>query len=165
MEEKSMILAFNDQITVTGERGGADAFVGSYAVLSLIFILLQVIANWRIYTKAGESGWKSLIPLYTQYIAFKIAWKTSMFWLMLLVTVAAYVMIMLSTVIPALAFIFMWLIILCCAVLTIIGIVFSYKLSRAFGHGVGYTLGLIFLNPIFILILGLGKSQYIGADL
>lgn len=160
-----MILAFNDQITITGERGGVDAFIGSYAVLALIFILLQVIANWRIYTKAGESGWKSLIPLYSQYIAFKIAWKTSMFWLMLLVTIAAYVMITLSTVIPALAFIFMWLIILCGAVLTIISIVFSYKLSRAFGHGVGYTLGLIFLNPIFILMLGLGKSQYIGADL
>lgn len=37
-----------------------------------------------------------------------------------------------------------------------------HKLSKAFGHGIGFTLGLIFLSPIFMLILGFGNSQYIG---
>lgn len=39
------------------------------------------------------------------------------------------------------------------------------KLAKAFGKGMGYTLGLIFLNPVFLLILGLGGAQYQGADL
>ena len=37
-----------------------------------------------------------------------------------------------------------------------------YKLSKAFGHGVGFTVGLFFLRPIFLLILGFGGSVYLG---
>ncbi|MCR5651378.1 MAG: DUF5684 domain-containing protein [Lachnospiraceae bacterium] len=35
-------------------------------------------------------------------------------------------------------------------------------MSKSFGHGFGFTLGLLFLSPLFTLILGLGSSQYIG---
>ena len=35
-------------------------------------------------------------------------------------------------------------------------------LSNAFGHGLGFTLGLIFLAPIFVLILAFGSSEYRG---
>jgi hypothetical protein len=33
-------------------------------------------------------------------------------------------------------------------------------LSKVFGHGIGFTLGLIFLPYIFIPILAFGGSQY-----
>jgi hypothetical protein len=46
----------------------------------------------------------------------------------------------------------------------VIGIIDIHKLSKSFGHGVGFTLGLIFLSPIFTLILGFGSSEYIGPD-
>ena len=37
-----------------------------------------------MFTKAGVAGWKSLIPLYNVYIAFKIAWKDqTAFWVWL----------------------------------------------------------------------------------
>ena len=36
------------------------------------------------------------------------------------------------------------------------------NLSLAYGHGVGFAIGLFFLSPIFMLILGLGSSQYQG---
>jgi hypothetical protein len=35
-------------------------------------------------------------------------------------------------------------------------------LSKSFGHGVGFTPGLIFLGIIFYPILGFGSSKYIG---
>ncbi|NCB32848.1 MAG: hypothetical protein EOM64_03025 [Erysipelotrichia bacterium] len=38
----------------------------------------------------------------------------------------------------------------------------NYQQSKAFGHAVGYTIGLITLPTIFNLILGLGKSAYAG---
>ena len=44
-------------------------------------------------------------------------------------------------------------------VLKIIG---DNKLSKSFGHGAGFTVGLVFLNPIFKLILGFGSSKYVG---
>ena len=40
-------------------------------------------------------------------------------------------------------------------------IVVMNDLSKAFGHGLGFTLGLIFLSPIFYLMLGFGSSHYV----
>ena len=39
-------------------------------------------------------------------------------------------------------------------------ITYAYRTSKVFGHGLGYTIGLIFLPNIFWLILGFGKSKY-----
>ena len=46
----------------------------------------------------------------------------------------------------------------------IISIMYSVKLARAFGRGTGFAIGLIFLPPIFMLILGFGDDRYYGAD-
>jgi len=35
-------------------------------------------------------------------------------------------------------------------------------LSKSFGKGVAFTLGLLFLPVIFYLILGFGNAEYIG---
>ena len=51
-------------------------FAGVAAVMSIFAIIvgiLTIIANWKIFTKAGEKGWKSLIPIYNTIILFKIA--------------------------------------------------------------------------------------------
>ncbi len=57
------------------------AALGAYFVLILVFIVLLIVAWWKMFTKAGVAGWKSLIPIYNVYIAFKIAWKDqSAFW-------------------------------------------------------------------------------------
>ena len=45
-------------------------------------------------------------------------------------------------------------------VVAVISIIQYFKLSKAFGHGVGFAIGLILLNPIFMLILGFGSSTY-----
>ena len=37
-----------------------------------------------------------------------------------------------------------------------------YDVARSFGHGVGFTIGLIFLNVIFLYVLGLNKDRYLG---
>ena len=55
-----------------------------------------------------------------------------------------------------------WLGTICNLGVMVIGITGLYKLSKAFGHGVGFTLGLMFLNPIFMMILGFGSDQYQG---
>lgn len=35
-------------------------------------------------------------------------------------------------------------------------------LSKSFGKGMGFTIGLILLSPIFILILAFGDAEYVG---
>lgn len=134
---------------------------GIYLIFALVWWILQIIANWNIFTKAGEAGWKSLIPIYGDYVSYKIAWQTSYFWLsFILGIVASYVSSanlnesIFLTVIATLLRI----------VIAVINIMYCIKLSRVFGHGIGFAIGLILLQPIFLLILGFGSDQYYGAD-
>ena len=134
---------------------------GIYLIFALVWWILQIIANWNIFTKAGEAGWKSLIPIYGDYVSYKIAWQTSYFWLsFILGIVASYVSSanlnesIFLTVIATLLRI----------VIAVINIMYCIKLSRAFGHGIGFAIGLILLQPIFLLILGFGSDKYYGAD-
>ncbi len=127
-------------------------------VAFLIYWILQIVAYWSIFKKAGEPGWKSMIPIYCTYVQYKLTWKTSMFWISFLAAIIANVLMQLGGDSLALLAVGVVLEIAAAA----IGFVALYKLSRSFGHGVGFAIGLIFLYPIFILILGFGSSQYIG---
>lgn len=49
-------------------------------------------------------------------------------------------------------------------IIAVISIMYSVKLAKAFGRGIPFALGLIFLQPIFMLILGFGDDPYYGAD-
>lgn len=58
--------------------------LGAYTLFIIVLLILLVVAYWKMFTKAGVAGWKSLIPLYNVYIAFKIAWKDqTAFWVWL----------------------------------------------------------------------------------
>ena len=43
---------------------------GIYLIFALAWWILQIIANWNIFTKAGEAGWKSIIPIYGDYVSY-----------------------------------------------------------------------------------------------
>ena len=136
---------------------------GIYVGIAFIWWLLQIIANWRIFTKAGESGWKSIIPLYGDYVSYRIAWQTSYFWLIFILGIVA------SGIEGAANpngdnMMLMAIVALIRLIIALIGIMYSVKLARAFGRGTGFAIGLIFLQPIFMLILGFGDDPYYGAD-
>ena len=134
---------------------------GMYLIFAFVWWILQIIANWNIFTKAGETGWKSLIPIYGDYVSYKIAWQTSYFWLsFILGIVASYIA---SANLNESMFLSLIVILLKIA-LTVINIMYCVKLARAFGRGIGFAIGLILLQPIFLLILGFGSDQYYGAD-
>src|SRR5574344_590940 len=106
----------------------------TYSTIGLIIGILTIVAVWKMYEKAGEKGWKSLIPFYNLYIEFEIAGMNG--WLMLLYFVPIANIV--------------------------IHIMLCNNMSNAFGKGIGYTLGLIFFSTIFQLILGFGDAQYVG---
>lgn len=109
----------------------------------IVFYVLQVVAMWKIFEKAGEAGWKSLIPLYNLYILLKIIRFN---WLLLLG--------LLIFIIPILG----WAI--GAIYLVVLQVIVCYRLARSFGKELGYMLGLIFLTPIFYLMLGFGDAKY-----
>ena len=143
--------------------GGLLLLGGICLVFAFIWWLLQIIANWNIFTKAGEAGWKSIIPVYSDYISYKIAWQPSYFWLVFVLGIITSVANGMADPNGTITTILL-IVSLIRIILAIISILYCIKLSRAFGHGIGFAIGLMFLQPIFMLILGFGNDPYYGAD-
>ena len=96
----------------------------------LAFMILMIAACWKIFTKAGQPGWASIIPIYNWYILCKIVGRPG-WWVILLL-------------IPFVNF--------------IVGIILCIDLAKSFGKGVGFGIGLILLGVIFFPILGFGSA-------
>ncbi len=56
-----------------------------YLILTIIFFVLIVIGLWAIFEKAGQKGWKILIPFYNLYIWLKIIKKPLWWYIFLLI--------------------------------------------------------------------------------
>jgi hypothetical protein len=138
--------------------GGLVALgVGVIIALVIIWYVLQAIADWKIFAKAGEPGWKSLIPIYNVYVEYEICWTG----LLGLVFVAASLVTGLIDTTNASNFVKV-LVVVVWILAMILHLMQSIKLSKSFGKGVGFGLVLFFFGPIGRLILGFGSAQYIG---
>lgn len=133
----------------------ADFFVKTLAsvllVISLILLIAYIVwkvAYWKIFSKAGEKGWKSLIPIYNQYILCKIV-GVSPWWM--LICAGALVLSSVSEIFLTLS--------------VAAGIYFnaliSIGLARSFGKSDGFGIVTFFFRLICFCILGFGKSKYL----
>ena len=127
----------NTAVTQDFANGAATGAVSTvYIIIALVVWVLLVIANWKIFAKAGEAGWKSLIPFYSTYIYVKLVDGNGWKFLLLLIPIVNIVYF----------------------------IILDIRTAKAFGKGTGFAVGLIFLTNIFTLILGFGSAQYIGPN-
>ena len=121
---------------VAGAAGGL--FLGIMLVF-LVVCIIQLVAQWKIFEKAGRPGWHAIIPVYNMWSFFEIVGMSGWFCLM--------------SFIPAVGPL----------VYMIFYIMFLFKLSTAFGKDTGFGFGLLFLGPIFFPILGFSKNTvYVG---
>lgn len=137
-----------------------QVYMTTITVIGVVGAVLYIVANWRIFTKAGERGWKSLIPIYNLHVQYRIAWKTSYFWLSVALSLVGFMVWLFAindgnALVAFIAFVIV-------IVASVIGLVFNYKMAKAFGHGLLFTIGLVLLQPIFLLILAFDGSKYIG---
>lgn len=51
-------------------------------LLVIAYFVLKIVANWKIFEKAGQPGWASIVPFYSNYIEFNIYWGNG--WLFLI---------------------------------------------------------------------------------
>ena len=49
------------------------AFLGVIMVVGFVIAILQLAGMWKVFTKAGEKGWKCIIPIYNLVILFRIS--------------------------------------------------------------------------------------------
>ena len=111
----------------------------SYAVAAgIVFfiysaaIILTIAGIWKMFAKAGKPGWAAIVPIYNIIVLLEIVGKP-VWWIILFL-------------IPF--------------VNIIMGIIVTHEASKAFGRGLGTTIGLIILPFIFYPVLGFGSAQY-----
>lgn len=167
----------NSTTLTPGEAAAVGAAVGgvfgAFAIFVIVFYVLTVIATWKIFAKAGEPGWKALIPVYNFYIMYKIVDMQNWFWITLVAAVVTSIVLTVtgapsSTATVAQAQAYNWganpvaiIFVVIDAIVSIIAFFMNnWRISKVFGHGAGYFVGLIFFPNIFWLILGFGKSKY-----
>lgn len=116
----------------SGSGGAAGGLVGF--VLYIGFIVLILASMWKIFAKMTQPGWYGIIPIFNYCVIAKQSGKDWWWGLLPLV--------------PCIGVIFL--------------IILLNELSKLFGKGVGYTIGLIFLPFIFLPVLAFGSAEYQG---
>lgn len=135
----------------------STAAIVIYLFALVAILLMELIGYWKTFEKMGESGWKALIPIYNGYLMYKRTWVAKMYWIMFALTIANSLIMEFGNSISASYIVWAFITF---AISTVITIIQSDKLSRAFGHGHWFTVGLVLLGPIFIMILGFGSSEF-----
>ena len=114
--------------------------IGIILAVGMIIVFVAIIGAilaglWQTFVKAGEAGWKGIIPIYNIWVLMEIIGRPG-WWLILFF-------------IPVVGF-FIW-------------IVVCLDLAKSFDHGTGFAVGLMIFPFIFFIILGWGEAQYQGA--
>lgn len=104
-------------------------------VLYLALIVIGIVAGWKIFEKAGEKGWKVLIPLYNTYTLFRIAGRNGWWMLALLVPFLNIVAL----------------------------VILALDLAKHFGKSALFAIfGLLIFPYVGSLMLAFGEAKYVG---
>lgn len=136
-------------------------------MMTVVFIFaLSLIGKFFIFEKMGMPGWKSLIPIYSDYLLFRELIGSGYFWGYIasaLLAGSCSALVTIGMVSGVMEFLFIITAVAACTVTIAIQIKLAHSLSKSFGHGIGYTFGLVFIEPIMLMILGLGNNRYARA--
>ena len=103
-------------------------------IVLLAFVVLMFASIWKLFAKADKPGWACLVPLYNIIVWLNIVGRPWWYLFFLVFPVTAVVL---------------WAIM-------------AFGTARSFNRGILFALGVTFLPFIFIPIVGLGGSEYIG---
>ena len=100
-------------------------------------VFVAIVASWwKVFTKGGQPGWGALIPIYNLYLILKMIGRPGWWLLLLLIPV----------------------------VNVVVAIVITHGISKSFGKGIPFTIGLMFLPFIFYPILAWSDAVYTEPD-
>lgn len=157
-------------------------------IISLVILLFSIICWYKIFKKAGEDGWKAIIPVYSDFICFRLFLSTKLFVIKLLAVLFDFILVfflifkvsldailasnngsvnssqMVRLVLEMFSknMIFLAIIIFLALVAFVIGIMQKYYTLKSFGKG-GLWLFLYIFFEIFVdAYLAFGNVYYEG---
>ena len=103
-------------------------------LISLAVCIIVIVAEWKLFQKAGRPGWAALIPFYNTYVMFDIVYGKGIKFLTLLIPFYnIYVLIKLYL-----------------------------DLAKCYGYPPAFGVGILFLNVIFLPMMAFSDSEYQG---
>lgn len=129
-------------------------------------ILAALVGKYFIFEKMGIPGWKSVIPIYNDYLLFRELIGEGYFWKYIgssLIAVLCTALAAVGVVSGAMEIPLVIAAIAACTIMIAIQIKLLHSLAKSFGHGIGYTFGLVFIEPVMLMVLGLEPSRYVRA--
>lgn len=58
------------------EAAGVGLILGAFMIwivaLAIAYEILLIVSYWKLFNKAGEKGWKAIIPIYNDYVRYKL---------------------------------------------------------------------------------------------
>ena len=130
-----MLSAFSATVLTTVQYQQRQQMPGWAIALYLVVAITFLIAEFKLFAMADEPAWAVIVPIYGAYVFFKIIYGNGWKFLLLYVPILG----------------------------TIMGILMYFRLAQVYGRSTGFGIGLLFLSPIFILLLAFdGKSSYMG---
>jgi hypothetical protein len=123
--------------TTSSGGGGVLAFL----LLGIVFYVLVALGLYGTFVKAGQPGWAGFVPFYNFIVLLKVAGRPKGWGWFLLLLIVPYL--------GSLAFFIVYIFV-------------ANDVSKSFGHGTAFTVGLCipYVSAVFYYILWLGPSQY-----
>lgn len=142
--------------------------------LPYITWIFTAVCWWKVFAKANISGWKAIIPFYSDYVRYKIAGKASMYWGYLIITLAkqAYsvfsIIVLTGNLIEFLADgtfnasgvemkMTSWGLTL---LIVFFDIYVGRHIAKKFGKSTAFGVGLGLIPIVFVPVLAFGKAEY-----
>ncbi len=140
---------------------GASALLAVILCLAL-YAAVNFILRWNMFIKAGERGWKCLIPFYGSYTEWKIAGFGKEYISLLLVGIG---LSLLSLLFALLGTFGMIVNILCWVVYGVLLFIITIRKNMCLAHCFGQSdlfglLGLVVFSSIGLLVLSWGVCGY-----
>ncbi|WP_448630945.1 DUF5684 domain-containing protein [Cellulomonas soli] len=122
--------------TTTTDTGLSGGAVVGMVLLVIVAWLIAGLPVAGVFEKAGEPGWQGFVPFWNTIVLLRIAGKPWWWFLLMVVPVVGIVL----------------------------QILLYHQVSLSFGHGAGFTVGLVLVPLIFLYALWLDSSTYRGPD-
>lgn len=106
--------------------------LSGYFALVLALVIGIIAVEWILFERAGEPGWKVLIPFYDSFIRHKIAFGEESKWYWFLILIPGY------------------------------GIYMQYAFTRSYGYSTGMAILSVFFPTIVSIVMVLQKAEYEG---
>ena len=148
------LIAPNPTVTTTpdiealfgGMAAGLIVFVVIIGLLALAIVVFMIIAECKLFTKAGEKWWKALIPAYNSWVQTKIV-GLGWWWFPIYIGIATLMDVPNISAVAGL-----------CVIL--ISFNYNYNLAKKFGKSNGFAVLNTFLPIIGLPILAFGSAKY-----